>query len=182
LGIQWLTVPTTYKFPQKICEVEADFSQPWQKKHIHSLEACYGKSPYYKKYIHLFAEYYCTLCSKIDRINIDSVRLLCGIMGIKTEYIISSNYKFMGESTERLVNICKHFKADTYLAGQGSRDYLDISLFNKAGIKVEFQEFKCPVYAQHWAKSSNDFIPNLSAIDLVFNCGDKSYEILTRKY
>jgi hypothetical protein len=180
-GAQWLSVPTTYKFPQKINEVEADFGQNWQRTHFHSLEACYGKTEYFNKYAPLFAEFYCVPCSTIDRINIDSIRLLAGIMGITTENVISADYKFKGESTERLVTICKHFKATTYLAGAGGRNYMDIPLFEKAGIKVEFQDFTCPEYPQHWAKGPEEFIPNLSAIDLVFNCGPASLNILMEK-
>jgi hypothetical protein len=180
-GPQWLSVPTTYKFPQKINEVEVDFSQNWQRNHFHSLEACYGKAPFFNKYAPLFAEFFCAPCSKIDRVNIDSVKLLAGIMGIPTESAISSDYKFKGESTERLVNICKHFKATTYLAGAGGRDYMDISMLEQAGIKVEFQNFKCPVYPQHWARTSEEFVPDLSAIDLIFNCGPKSLETLMGK-
>jgi hypothetical protein len=175
---QWLTVPTTYQFPQKINEVQVDFTQNWQKKHLHSLDASYGKTPFYNDYIPLFAEFFCAPASKIDRINIDSVRLLAGAMGIQTETFISSDYRFKGESTERLVNICRHFKADTYLAGAGGRDYMEISLFEKAGIAVEFQEFTCPVYPQHWSFGPEHFVPNLSAIDLIFNCGPKSLAIL----
>ncbi len=175
---QWLTVPTTYQFPQKINEVQVDFTQNWQKNHLHSLDACYGKTPFYKEHIPLFAEFFCAPASKIDRINIDSVRLLAGAIGIETETAISSDYKFKGESTERLVNICRHFKATTYLAGAGGRDYMDVSLMENAGIKVEFQEFTCPAYPQHWSKTPDDFVPDLSAIDLLFNCGPESLDII----
>ncbi len=175
---QWLSVPTTYKFPQKLNEVQVDFTRNWQKNHLHSLDACYGTTPFYKKYIPMFAEFYCALASKIDRINIDSVRLLAGIMGITTETVISSDYGFKGESTERLVNICKHFKATAYLADADGRDYLDVSLMKEAGISVTFQEFKCPVYPQHWSTGPRDFVPDLSAIDLIFNCGPHCRDII----
>ena len=43
-------------------------------------------------------------------------------------------------STELLVEICKNLNATTYLSGPSGRDYLDIQLFDAAGIKVEFFE------------------------------------------
>lgn len=43
-------------------------------------------------------------------------------------------------STERLVALCKHYGATTYLAGQGGKDYLDESLFKKSGIEVKYQD------------------------------------------
>lgn len=42
--------------------------------------------------------------------------------------------------SERLLEICQHYKADTYLSGPSGRHYLDVGIFKKAGIKVEFQE------------------------------------------
>jgi hypothetical protein len=177
-GWQWLSVPTTYKFPQLICEVGIDMSQEWQKNHLASLVTCYSNSRFGKQYLSLFEEYYSNSFSMIDKINNDSVYLLATIMEINTPMVVSSDYTFTGSSTERLVNICRHFKADTYLAGAGGRHYMDLDLFKKANITVEFQEFSCPVYEQLWCKSEADFIPGLSALDLVFNCGDKSRSIL----
>jgi hypothetical protein len=76
------------------------------------------------------------------------------------------------------VNVCRRFEADTYLAGAGGREYMDLTLFEKAGIAVEFQEFIPPVYPQHWSALPQDFVPGLSAIDLIFNCGQQSLKIL----
>jgi hypothetical protein len=51
---------------------------------------------------------------------------------------------------------------------------MNLELFDKEGIEVIFQDFKHPVYNQLFG----DFEPYLSAIDLLFNCGDNSLEIL----
>lgn len=42
-------------------------------------------------------------------------------------------------STDRLVEICKTFGADTYLAGSGGKNYMDLDKFKAAGIDVRFQ-------------------------------------------
>jgi hypothetical protein len=49
-------------------------------------------------------------------------------------------------------------------------------LFAAAGISLEFFQPPSPVYPQLWG----DFIPNLSAFDLLLNCGPKAKEILFR--
>ena len=43
-------------------------------------------------------------------------------------------------STERLIDLCKKYNATTYLAGQGGKEYLNESLFEKENIKVIYQE------------------------------------------
>ena len=57
---------------------------------------------------------------------------------------------------------------DTYLSGPKGRDYLDVALFEKKGIRVEFQDFKHPVYKQRY----EGFEPNMAAIDALFNVGE----------
>lgn len=42
-------------------------------------------------------------------------------------------------STDRLVEICKAHGADTYLAGIGGKNYMDLDKFKAAGIEVRFQ-------------------------------------------
>ena len=58
---------------------------------------------------------------------------------------------------------------------------MDIELFEKAGIEVRFQDFHCPVYSQQWAKNTEDFLPNLSMLDLLFSQGPGSLKILMGK-
>jgi hypothetical protein len=52
--------------------------------------------------------------------------------------------------------------------------YLDTALFERNGIAVEWQDYVHPVYPQlHGA-----FVPYLSAIDLLLNCGEQSLSVL----
>ena len=60
------------------------------------------------------------------------------MLKINTPIIEDSPKKLL--SSERLLILCKEAGATTYLAGQGGRDYLDVSLFEKEGIQVIFQD------------------------------------------
>jgi hypothetical protein len=180
-GWQWLSVPNAYRFPQKILEVPVLYQEDWRRKHLLSIASCYGKARYFNELFPQFEEFFKREWPTIDKVNIDSIALLAGILGVTTPVVVSSNERFDGASTERLVNICKFYKANTYLAGAGGHDYMDLVLFERAGINVEFQEFKCPVHEQHWASDASAFIPGLSAIDLVFNCGPGSVGVLLNK-
>jgi hypothetical protein len=71
--------------------------------------------------------------------------------------VLSSDLELREEPTDRLIDICKALGADTYLAGQGGADYMDLERFEKNGLKLIIQEFKHPVYPQlfgefhsHW--------------------------------
>jgi hypothetical protein len=52
--------------------------------------------------------------------------------------------------------------------------HLDVPLMNKSGIQIKFASFNPPVYPQLWG----DFIYNLSTLDMLLNCGEKSIEII----
>lgn len=84
-----------------------------------------------------------------------------------------------GNSTERLVNICKKLGAETYISGIGGKEYMDEKLFEKNKINIEYQNFQCPTYSQIF---DGEFIPNLSIIDLLFSYGDDTLSILKGEY
>jgi len=57
----------------------------------------------------------------------------------------------------------------------GSKEYIDQNnLFIKSGIKLSYQNYKHPTYSQLYG----DFIPYMSVIDLLFNEGKKSLELI----
>ena len=84
-----------------------------------------------------------------------------------------------GEATNRLINICKKLGAETYLSGPGGKKYIEVERFKEENINVTFQDFVHPVYPQLFEEKS--FIPYLSVVDLLFNCGPKSLDIILGK-
>jgi len=54
---------------------------------------------------------------------------------------------------------------------------MDLARFKEEEIKVVFRRYTCPRYPQQFLKETG-FIPNLSTIDLLFNCGEESLNIL----
>ena len=65
---------------------------------------------------------------------------------------------------------------DAYLAGQDGATYMDLERFKHSGIAVIPQEFRHPVYPQPFG----DFQSHMSVIDLLFNCGPDSLEVIRR--
>jgi hypothetical protein len=90
--------------------------------------------------------------------------------------VLSSNMDLRDEPNDRLIDICKAVGADTYLAGQDGANYMDLGRFAKNGIKVITLNFKHPVYAQMFG----DFQSHMSIVDLLFNCGPESMQVIER--
>ncbi len=98
---------------------------------------------------------------------------------IKTPTIISSEIKDLSNqpelsAEERLIAITKSVGADIYLSGAGGYNYLNTELFPVNGINLQFQEFKHPRYKQQYG----DFISHMSILDLIFNEGPNSRQII----
>ena len=106
-------------------------------------------------------------CEKMIDFNLRSIEMLNELFDVKVEARMASSLKPEGKKNELLVDICKKAGASTYLSGVGAKDYFEPGPFEKAGIKVVWQEFEHPVYTQ----LHGGFVPYMSSIDLLFNCG-----------
>ncbi len=176
-GCQWITVPVLYRFQEKISEVRVNNRENWGRKHLQALITNYSKSPYFENYKSFFEDIFNRNWDRLVDINIEIIKFLITALDLKTRLVIASDLKLREEPTERLIDICKTLGSNKYLAGQDGNKYMNLELFKKEGIEVIFQDFKHPVYNQLFG----EFEPYMSVIDLLFNCGDDSLEILRGK-
>lgn len=178
-GSQWLTVPVKGKSELlKIREVQLVENQPWVRKHLKSLEANYGRAPYFDRYYPRLAGYYQGQHTCLADLNIGLISLLASFLGATTKLIRASELQPEADTggLDRILKICRTLGATEYLTGQGagSQRYMDEEAFGRLGIKVVCQNFVHPVYSQLWG----EFIPNLSILDLLFNHGPAASGIL----
>lgn len=174
-GWQWLTVPVLYKFPQLIYEVAVNQAVPWQHKHRQAIITNYRKARYFNYLEEFFEEIFATKWDSISGLNIAALRRLAEVLGIETPVFVASELgQFPEHPDERLIKITKHFDGDTYLAGSGGREYMDLGRYKRHNVDVIFQEYKHPLYNQLFG----EFEPYMSVIDLILNHGDESLRIL----
>lgn len=176
-GIQWLTVPVYIKFENHplINEIKIDNTANWRKKHLYSIKQNYSKAPFFRKYISIFEEAYAKEWEHLIDIDMYFIVKLASCLGMGNKKMLrSSTLNIKGDRIGRLIKICKLFCADVFYEGVSGNNYIDEKYFMEEGIKVEYQNYKHPVYHQLYG----DFIPYLSVVDLIFNHGDKSLSIL----
>jgi len=166
-GPQWLTVPVIHESGAWISRVRINNSSDWKRKHLKTLVQNYGNTDYFARIMAEVEKIYSQDFEYLSRINTASVLSLAGMLGVKTRTEMLSANPVEGAASMRLVNLCRKFGADTYLAGAGGKEYMDMKLFSDAGIKVEFQNYAPPAYRQ----SGGEFVPGLSALDLLFHSG-----------
>lgn len=175
-GEQWITV-NVKKAPSKtnINEILLSDTVNWRNQNLEIMKQNYKKSDYFKEVFQHIEELYNKNFDKLSDFNLASIEMLNKLFDIKIDIVFSSNLKSTTTKNERLVELLKQVNATHYLSGIGAKDYHDDKPFEEANIKVVWQDFKHPVYPQ----LHGEFIPYLSSIDLLFNCGiEKSREIL----
>ena len=77
-------------------------------------------------------------------------------------------------ASQRILDICERTGASTYVSGVSGVDYLDLPSFAKAGIAVEHQVFRHPIYPQ----LHPGFAPQISAVEALFLFGGECGQML----
>jgi hypothetical protein len=176
-GWQWLSVPVLRRGRgrQRICEVETDPADTWQRKHWKALECNYRRAPFFARHAPFLESVYQREWPRLMDLNLELCLYLMRQFEIIPELRRSSQLPLRQERTGRLVDMALACGCGVYLAGSGaSREYLEEEEFRRAGVECRFSEFAHPIYPQCWP----GFQPNMSALDLLLNCGPESRRIL----
>ncbi len=175
-GSIWLTVPVLRKGYRdlKTSEIEINNSIDWQKKHLRSISLNYKKSPYFENYIPFFEDVYSRKWKFLGELNEYMLKWFLDELGIKVNFLNANDFKFQGEKSSLILNMCKELNASTYIFGTLGKDYADVQEFEKNNIGLIFQNYNHPKYSQLY----REFISHMSIIDLLFNHGPKSLEII----
>ena len=178
-GWQWLTVPVAsrHRREQLLKDARIVYDRRWQNDHIQSIVTCYGKAPFFGAYFPGLERIINARHELLIDLDMALIAHLRGILGIHTPMLYSSSLGVDGKGTQKILDTCSQLGTSVYLTGNAAKAYLDESAFAERNILVEYHDFVHPVYAQLWP----GFIPFMSVIDLLFNCGPESLRILTHQ-
>lgn len=176
-GPQWLTVPVLTKGrpAQRLLDVEIDGSRPWARSHLRSISQSYARAPYADRYLPELAELLSRPWSRLVELDIAVIALMARWLNLQRPVVRSSHVPIAGRRSARLVDLCLHFGAVHYLTGDAARSYLDVSLFARHGINVQWHGYRHPTYPQQHGA----FVPYLSALDLILNCGEGARDVIS---
>jgi len=175
---KFISLPVNYSLGIKLNELKYK-NNLWADDHLNKLKNYYLKTPFFEE---IFAELQLFYAQNKDKEPIEfliqSMHFSFQLFGINVKTLRSSQIKYYGTKGELVLSICRALNADTYLSGQGAKDYLDDGILNKfrlSGINLEWHSFVHPKYPQH---HKFDFVEGLSCLDILFFNGiTKSKEI-----
>lgn len=173
-GWTWLTVPVNRSIETLIKDVAIANDPRWKRKWLDTIYYNYKKAPNFDRYFEGLSNLINEGWGKLSDLNIALLSFLSAFLNIHTEFVLASELNVNGNGSELLLDICERTSADSYLSGISGKEYLDLKKFQNTDIEVIFQEFHHPIYKQ----MHEPFIPCMSVIDLLFNHGDKSLDII----
>jgi hypothetical protein len=147
-----------------------DISQAsnWIPKFLKTIQQAYQKAPYFKIVFPLIEQIVYSEQSNIASLASNSIQKIAEYIGLNTSFISSSRIYNNQDLTaqDRVVDICQKEQAEIYINPIGGLTLYNKADFKEQGIDLFFIKSKSISYQQY----NNDFVPNLSIIDvLMFN-------------
>lgn len=164
-----LTVPVhiNHHFGELISSLEIDYSKTWARKHLQAIQLNYNKSDFYSDIINELTLIYRCEWKSLAELNISIINLIRDYLKIDTPCYRSSALNIQSKGNEKLVDLCRHFDAARFIVKPGTDHYHPKQFFLQHDIEFEYFQPQTIIYPQR----HGEFIPNLSALDYIFNCG-----------
>lgn len=177
-GVTYLTIPVSVPKGQegKASYLEVELADDkWRRKHLATVEQSYGKAQNFDDVFRLYERGLGAGETLVD-LNIALVDAFASYLGISTRRVrLSELLPSFGQKTELIVDVCRAVGAHAYLSGSGGgREYTDEAVLAEHGIELRFDDYEYPRYEQLWG----EFEPNLSVLDVLFNCGPESRDLV----
>lgn len=168
---RWVTAPIRRSFHgvAAINGIEWADEQPWRSKLLKTLAANYGRAPFFGETMKLLAPLVEWPESNLSSFNIHAVKILAEHVGVRHEHTVaSSELQVQGTTSELLIDITRKVGGSAYMCGGGAAGYQEDEAFEKAGVRLVYQNFTHPSYQQ---VGRRDFVSGLSIIDALMNLG-----------
>jgi hypothetical protein len=176
-GLRWLTIPVRAHGTHAGLLIQDVIvqDQEWAHAHLDTVSLHYRKrAPAFREE---FPELRTLLVdtarqeSKISRIAGETTRILAQKIGLlSTEFLYASELPFDTvtlEPSQRLLSMVMAMGGTSYLSGPSAKDYLNVALFEHAGVKVEWMHYDYVEPPQLYPP----FTHHVSIIDLLLMVG-----------
>jgi hypothetical protein len=176
----YVTVPmnqaSSYK---RICDIYLQPSIIWRDKLIKMVEFTYRRASYFADVFPIIEIIIRYKSNNLSDYLVYQLQILSAFMGINTEFIISSrcykNNHLSGQA--RILDVCKHESATTYINPQGGQALYERSAFMNCGVDLKFL-IPTPI---EYKQFGSVFMPWLSIIDvMMFNSQSQLHTLLNK--
>jgi hypothetical protein len=175
----WVTVPVERgaEARNRIDQLRVVGPAGWRRKVRATLAQSYARAPHFAEAMPILETMLDAKTELLCEMNLIGIRAIADALCLPTRMVRASELPAEGTATDRLVALVRAVGGDAYLTGHGAGGYQEDEKFAAAGIAVRYQRYVPTPYPQLRA---GDFVPGLSAIDALMNCGPGARSLITR--
>jgi len=174
-GCKWLTVPIMkVSTDTLIKDVHINYTDAWPAVHQRMITEAYQNSQFFDVYAKDFFAIIGGGFKLLLDLNIASTRFIMKALNITTPLRLVSELNLAGHKTDKLINILRNCGGTEYLSGPAAQAYINEAAFRDADIALTWKNYSYRPYPQLWG----EFLPQVSALDLLFNCGSNARRYL----
>lgn len=141
----------------------------WQRKHIKQLTQSYAKAKYKDEMLSIVVPVLEKKHVYLMDYSMNIIEEICSLIISEYDICFSSEFDMENKRSERLIKLCKFFKADEYLSPEGAREYIEEDgVFEAYKIPVRYQNYIPKEYSQI---KTAEYISHLSIVDVIANNG-----------
>lgn len=145
-----------------------------------TLEACYGKAPYYDKVMPILKKIFAYDERTLGKWMMHQFQCVLDYLDVHNELVLSSDIQKDNSlhAEQKVKHICHLLGADTYYNAIGGQALYDKADFQKEGISLYFLQSE----AEHYTQYKNEFVPGLSMIDVLMFCSPEQIRKMLGQY
>lgn len=162
-----LKFPVEQHLGDLINQVRPKYELKWREKHLKTMEMNYTKAKFFKETFPELRDVYMVDYPNVAELNIAINEYIAGKFGITPKFVRSSEFNMTSVREERVIDLCVAVGGTRYISGNGARVYQVEEHFTSRGVELTYLDYKPIEYPQVW----KDFLPCMSAVDYIFNCG-----------
>lgn len=177
----WVTMPIVRSFhgTRLVKDMQINNSTRWREQLLNTLQTNYAYAPFSYQIFPLLQKLISNPTDKLMDYNETAIRATIAALGLNaSQFIIGSTLDITGEATDLIISMVNAVGGTAYLCGAGAANYQENNKFAQAGIELIQQQFQHPIYPQ---TNTSAFIPGLSIIDALMNCGIDNVRVLLQK-
>ena len=140
------------------------------QKLVKTVEMAYKRAPYFKDIMPLLEEIMCFQSEKMIDFLEHHIRMIANFLDMNTNLLLSSRDVDKDETLKahfKVLDICQKLKATEYYNAIGGQELYDKAFFSENKVNLFFLKTGDVRYQQY----RNDFVPNLSIVDVLMFCG-----------
>src|SRR6185437_6369566 len=144
-GLRWMTVPLRdRRLGQRIDAVQVAPAAEWQPAHLGMLTRSFADAPHAGDALRLAKEVYDEGHSHLAGLARASLLALANYFGLTaaTRFVDVEDLGIPGSGSDRVLAIVRDLRGSTYITGHGAARYLDHQAFERAGVEVEYMDYR----------------------------------------